>query len=370
MRKNSYLVLSAIMLMMTSCGGRIGTTTEADIDPRDTVTVPEYLHGEDSIAYIEDVVVQSPISAEDLLGLAEVHWYDRCLSHYNNRDMVEEYPEYASCYIPTHRDVAAMQLANRFSRMHDLVNSNGDANDKLQWAVAVNAVLDTFRVAVPWLSPDSTLEEIGRVVDEFSSQTQLEMNTTAWILATVEYYKTVEAYRHWLMDVPASLRPLAQEEYEAWHDLNEARFKFWNHVSYTCIGYSMRTMEVATYYSTLAENRRAELAVERDIVLRGKPYSQKGKTVTTQQWEEWIAEKSVPEDYEFLEENDTRMPSDSLVACRVSGVRTTFARWLAARQAIAAALPEEQGKSYDNLTADIHSRFIGTLDLIIPFDPW
>ena len=49
-------------------------------------------------------------------------------------------------------------------------------------------------------------------------------------------------------------------------------------------------------------------------------------------------------------------------------LKTTFARWLKARQDLAAALPKEQGDSYDYLTADMHSRMTGKLEAIIPYE--
>jgi hypothetical protein len=51
-------------------------------------------------------------------------------------------------------------------------------------------------------------------------------------------------------------------------------------------------------------------------------------------------------------------------------LKSTFSRWLKARQALATALPKEQGDSYDFLTADIHSRMVGKLADIIPYDNW
>ena len=96
------------------------------------------------------------------------------------------------------------------------------------------------------------------------------------------------------------------------------------------------------------------------------------KTVTAKEWEQWIADNSVPEDIDDLKKmGDTdRIPSDTLVADRVNTLKSTFSRWLKARQALAAALPEEQGDSYDFLTADIHSRMVGKLADIIPYDNW
>lgn len=113
----------------------------------------------------------------------------------------------------------------------------------------------------------------------------------SFIASSVDYYRTVEAYRQWLAEVPDELKTLAQEEYMAWHDLNAARFEFWRDVSYQQEWYSMKPMEIEIYYENLSSNRRAELELERTIILEGKPYRQKGKTVTAEQWEEWISER-------------------------------------------------------------------------------
>ena len=362
-------VLSAIVLM-ESCDGHT-TSNSGFINPRDTIVVPEYFTREDSIAYIENTILQSPISAEDLLGLAEVHSVEDRLFNYNNYERGIEY-ECKEYYIATRRDSAAMRLVNRFMRMANLVNLNGNANDKLEWAIAVNAALDMFRVSETSVPSDSVVDEIVRVVDRFSAQTQSEMNFQCYVEATVDYYRTIEAYRKWLRAVPTDLKGLFQEEYEAWHDLNDARFAFWKDVSYAQEWYSAKPMEIEGYYENLSSNRRAELEQERNVILAGKSYTQKGKTVTTEQWEKWIVEHSAPEDVDFLMEmgREDYIPSDSLVVDHVNTLKSTFSRWLAARQAIAAALPKEKGIYYDNITADIHSRMIGKLEDLVPLVTW
>ena len=77
-------------------------------------------------------------------------------------------------------------------------------------------------------------------------------------------------------------------------------------------------------------------------------------------------------DYESFcnRQSDGELPSDSIVTNRVNALKTAFTRWMAARQAIAAALPKQQDISYDNLTADIHCRMIGKLASIIPYEEW
>ena len=73
--KKSILFFSLITLcisMLSACGGRSASGSD-DINPRDTVTVPEGYTGEDSIAYIENAVLKDHISMNDFLELAEVH---------------------------------------------------------------------------------------------------------------------------------------------------------------------------------------------------------------------------------------------------------------------------------------------------------
>lgn len=362
--------------IVAACGHEGG-----GFDPRDTVQVPEGITGEDSIAYIENAVIQSPISAEDLLNLAEIHTFDHWMEVWleHKKDVYEllketdmnksELDEISQRLIVTHSDSCAIRLTNRFMRMHHVVDMNGDAMDKLQWAVAVNTIIDTFCIDVPNVDRDSALNYIIALFNKFSPLNQPDMNLECYVESSIDYYYTIEAYRKWLENVPDNLTSLAQEEYKAWHDLNEARFSMWRDVSSTQSCYSAKLMEIEVYYQNLAENRRAELAVEWDIVIKGQPYKQKGKTVTTKQWEQWIVERSRPEDYDLIMEfgYDHYMPSDSTVTECVSALKETFSRWLKARQALAAALPKDQGISYDNLTADIHSRIVGAIPSLIPY---
>lgn len=378
--KCNYCTIGVAMFcaafLSTACNNKGG-----GFDPRDTVQVPEWLTGEDSIAYIENEVTQSPISSTDLLNLVEVHtinnwiedWLDYHREQYESLKKTDEnHPdlkELSEKMLVTHRDSCAIRLANQFMRMHHVVDMNGDAMDKLQWAVAVNNIIDAFRKEVPGVERDSVVNDILRLFSKFSPYFQNDMNMESYVTSSIDYYYTIEAYRKWLENVPDNLKSLAQEEYKAWHDLNQARFSFWRDVSYTQSWYSMKPMEIEGYYQNMAENRRAELAVERDIVIKGQPYKQKGKTVTTKQWEQWIRKHSRPEDYDILVEfNDyDRIPSDSTVTECVSALKETFSRWLKARQALAAALPKDQGISYDNLTADIHSRIVGAIPSLIPY---
>ena len=365
--KAIIFTISSAIVLLSACGGRAGSNFE----PRDTMNVPEGLTGEDSIAYLENAIVKSPISAADLLGLSAVHTVQDRLFHCYEEAGCPVYDPYSRVDHQTERrDSAAMSLANQLIRMAELVNLNGDANDKLQWAIAVNAAIDSFHVAVPSLPIDTVLSDINRVVSKFSNDTQSELNFRWYVKATVDYYRTIEAYRQWLSDVPSNLKSLMQNEFVAWHDFNEARFAFWRDVSYNQEWYSMKPMEIEGYYENLSANRRAELEIERGIILEGKPYLQKGKTITSSQWEKWIADHSVPEDIEYLRNEfwEARIPSDSIVSNRVNALKSSFTRWMEARKAIVKALPQEQSKWYDNMTSDLFCRLVGRLANIIPLE--
>ena len=366
MNKPIFTIVATILLL-SACNGHAGS----NFNPRDTVNVPEGLTGEDSIAYIENAIVKSPISATDLLGLAAVHSVqDRLFHCYEEAGCPVYDPESREDHQIERRDSAAMCLANRLMRMANLVSLNGNANDKLQWAVAVNAAIDSFHVVIPYLAIDSVIPDINRVVSKFSNDSQSELNFRSYVDATVDYYRTIEAYRQWLSDVPPSLKSLMQNEFGAWHDFNEARFAFWRDVSFNQEWYSMKPMEIEGFYENLSANRRAELKVERDIILGGKTYLQKGKTVTSSQWEKWIKDHSVPEDIEYLRNEfwKDRIPSDSIVNNRVNTLKSTFSQWMEARKAIVKALPQEQSKWYDNMTSDIFCRLVGRLANIIPLE--
>lgn len=312
--------------------------------------------------------LQSHMSAEDLLGLPEVHLVEDKLVNYNNFKVALKNPKRADCYIATHRDSAAMRLANRFLNMSDAVDKNGSPMDKIQWVIAVDVALHTFSMAEPSVPYDSAIYEIIRVVDKFSSQSQMEMNFCSYVHSKLEYYHTIEAYRRWMSVAPKKLRPLIQEEYEAWYGLNNARYAFWSDVVTAGPWYSLKPMELNGYYANLAINRRMELEVESDIIRNGTTYHQRGGTVTTTKWHEWIAENSncvYNPDGDFSEIYDS---CDSITGKCIKELLTSFSTWLTARHRLTAALPKEQAVSYDNMTADIHCRMIGKLKDIVPLN--
>ena len=363
MLKNAFCAIIVVMLAY-SCSFKSNAGDSNDVKDIIQVTTSDSIHL-DTMTFNLEVLYNSPFSAETLLSLAKVHSFENWLYHYGNAEDLADDCEEVDSDLESYRDSCAFELANRFMRMYEVVAEKGDAMDMLQWTVAVDAILDTFCVKVPEVPHDSALNEIGRIMDKYTSWTQFEMNVMSDVYATIEYYHAIEAYRQWLNDLPQNLQALAQEEYVTWHQLNEVRFVFWRDVSYVQGWYSMKPMEINHYYSCLAKTRVAELGDERNIVLDGKTYQQLGKTVTTKQWEEWLKENSVPEDSYY---NPDLVPDAADVEKKKEDLRMAFSHWLATRHAIAKALPNNQGKSYDNLTADMHSRIVGTLEWPEPFN--
>ena len=159
MKKLLFIPCWCAAMLLMAHEGNGAPSPNPTVNPRDTVVVPEGLTAEDSISYIENATVKSPISAKDLLGLAEVHSMEQQLFLYNNFELLADDLEHADRYIATHGDSVAMRLANRFMRMYHVVDLNGDAKDKLQWAIAVNTTIDNFQKEEPSVPSDSVLDE-------------------------------------------------------------------------------------------------------------------------------------------------------------------------------------------------------------------
>ena len=64
MKRITISILFSASVLFVACGGRSASSSDSDVNPRDTVKVPEGYTGEDSIAYIENAVLKSDITAE------------------------------------------------------------------------------------------------------------------------------------------------------------------------------------------------------------------------------------------------------------------------------------------------------------------
>ena len=85
MKRITISILFSASVLFVACGGRSASGSDSDVNPRDTVKVsasgsdsdvnprdtvkvPEGYTGEDSIAYIENAVLKSNITAESTSG--------------------------------------------------------------------------------------------------------------------------------------------------------------------------------------------------------------------------------------------------------------------------------------------------------------
>ena len=189
-----------VVFAVSGCGTKpnagdlnTGDLNAGDSNDKDTVQVvtPDPIRL-DSMTFNKEVLLDSPFSAETLLSLAKVHSFEDWLSNYGNTDGGPDDLEAVDSDYEAHRDSCAFELANRLMRMNEVVTEKGDAMDMLQWAVAVNVTIDTFCVKVPEVPHDSALNEIGRIMDKYTSWSQIEMNAMSDVYASMIFHKTLK----------------------------------------------------------------------------------------------------------------------------------------------------------------------------------
>ena len=318
--------------MLAACGGKKSSAGEGQTDVSATETaVPKGLSEEDSIAYIENHTITSPVTAEQLLSLREVHTLD---------------PEEHLLSLLDKRGKDALRLANRFMRMQYV--AMGDPDDEMQWVKAVGVILAEYAGRYH-ISEAEALEEMRGSYGYLEAGTQPEINRWVYIEASVDYYKTLLAYKSFLDGIRDNpLRSLLTDEYRAWVRMNHARHEAYTYKRVNTEYYSALPMELEGMFSGCAVYRMQLLDIESDILHTGKMYVLQHPVVKTADWNEYIRQlMSIAEGTEDEEEAD----SDRHL---VKELDKTVKNWIAARQAVARYLPEEKGTSYDNLTADYH----------------
>ena len=67
---------ASAIVVLAACANKPATSlaaaASADLSTQDTVLVPEGVTDEDSIVYLEDARLRSPLTAAQLLGLTEI----------------------------------------------------------------------------------------------------------------------------------------------------------------------------------------------------------------------------------------------------------------------------------------------------------
>lgn len=285
--------------------------------------VPEGLDEEDRIAYIEDQVLTTPIKASELLALRPIH----------TLDPAEHYWDYV-----TDAKWEQFRLMNRFMRMQFV--ALGDPMDELRWVTATQVILDDY--ATPrGITQEQAIDSLLSAADFLGCGTQYEINQCTYVMSSVEYYKTLAAYKDFIEHMPEDLQPLLYEEYSAWNKLNKARHSAYVNIIRAGYHYSSLSMELEARYAAYAEKRRQILDVEKQILSAGKEYLVEYPVIRTSDWES------------YLQSLRNKCVDDEALAI-VQELDKTAHAWISIRQQIAKHLPPSIGTSYDNITADYH----------------
>lgn len=285
------------------------------------IEMPDDLTEEDQIAYIENQVLTTPVSAAELLALQPIHTLDPTNQEYL-----------------TDADWKKFALMNRFMRMQYV--ALGDPTDELNWAEATQTILNDYATPLG-ITRELALDSILSAAAYLCCGTQYQINQCLYVQSSVEYYKTLAAYKDFIEQMPEDLQTLLYEEYAAWNKLNKARHNAYVNIVRAGEHYSALPMEYEEMYAAYAEKRRQLLDVETQILSEGKEYRLQHPVVRTANWEG------------YLQTLKYRSPDDEALAI-VQDLDETVRTWISVRQKIARQLPAEVGKSYDNLTADYH----------------
>ena len=342
------VVTGALWVSALSCGTRGSRTPVAGpgevlVSVGDTViAVPTGYAPEDSIAYIENVLLRhGSITTDQLLGLTEIHTLDPDSLHF----------EY---YTPM--DMDALKVANRFMRMHHA--ASGNADDELAWVDAVRTILADYCIA-NGRSKEEALEDLLSAIGYLSVGAQFEMNRYAYVEASVEYFRALDANKAFLEAVPdGTLRDLLTEEYRCWNRLNETRFSAYVNIIRSEDHYSMLPMELEFAYGAYAKCRREFVEVDRSIVDGGRKYALQHPVVRMAQWNAFLSERLwLPEGYDTIMDDNEHINED--VALQF---KQAVEAWLDARHAVTRYYCGDKGESYDNAMADYHWVVVNSAD--------
>ena len=334
MKRYYFLAIIAFLLGAIACTKQsaeketqkptLSPEIQARYDALDTaLVIPEDLTDEQQLVYIENQVLTTPVTASELLALRPIHTLDPDTSRYGNWLSDQRWEQ--------------VHLANRFMRMQHV--AFGEPMDEWQWAIAVHTIISEY--AAPFgISEEQALDSLYAGADHLCAGTQYQINQCTYVMSSIEYYKTLAAYRSFIDQLPESQQALFQEEYVAWNKLNKARFDAYIGIRRAHDHYSALPMELEGMYSAYAECRRDVLAKEQEVILSGKIYKQRYPVVRTKDWNAYL---------QSLYDHAT--DEDSII---VQHLDETAKEWIAIRQKIANQLPQTQQTAYDNITADYH----------------
>ena len=261
------------------------------------------------------------------------------------------------------REMHAMAMANRVVTMYSSVDYS-DADMVWMWADAVEHVLNQY-AKDNRMKYDSAVYDLHNALSYYGYDVmwQSSMNVMSYYLTVIYTFDVVSRYRHLIGKLTdEKLKKLIRAEYKAWFGFSDAQYFTNVYHAHAGDSYSALPLDLGDYHKYLMYNRIAVLNVVEEVLVNNKVYRQRGKTVTGKQWRKWLDEqgydKGMSPEFKMNEPEKTDFPAL---------IKDKAERWLSARQAVAAYMGTQNGKgrSYDNLTADIHACIIGSLKPLV-----
>ena len=285
--------------------------------------IPDGLTEEEQVAFVENQVLTTPISAIELLALQPIHTLD---------------PDESDWDYITEADWKKFRLMNRFMRMQFV--ALGDPMDELRWVVATQVILDDYAIPLG-IAQEQAIDSLLSAADYLCCGTQYDINQCTYVMSSVEYYKTLAVYKDFIENMPSDLQALLYEEYRAWNKLNKARHNAYVNIVRAGDHYSALPMELEGMYAVYVEKRRQLLDIEKQIIAANKTYSLQHPVVRTKDWNN------------YLQKLRDKCESDEALVI-VEDLDEAVNTWISVRQKIARHLPPSAATYYDNLTADYH----------------
>ena len=210
--KHSFLItIIAFLCFLSACtasrnkkteGISLNPVIQARLDSMDTeLEIPDGLTEEEQVAFVENQVLTTPISAIELLALQPIHTLD---------------PDESDWDYITEADWKKFRLMNRFMRMQFV--ALGDPMDELRWVVATQVILDDYAIPLG-IAQEQAIDSLLSAADYLCCGTQYDINQCTYVMSSVEYYKTLAAYKDFIENMPGDLQSLLYEEYRAWNKL-------------------------------------------------------------------------------------------------------------------------------------------------------
>lgn len=263
----------------------------------------------------------------------------------------------------TARQEKALGLANRVVTMYLSIDYS-EADNVWMWAEAVEQVVQNYAKENK-MKYDTAVYDLHEALSYYGYdvQSQASMNALAYYLTVIQTYDAAARYMRLIGHIAdPKLKTLVRAEYNAWFEWSDAQYFTNTYHTHGADHYSALPLDLWAFHKHHTDNRLVALDIEEDVLVKNKPYQQKGKTMTGKQWRKWLDEQGYREgmspDFNMDEPTETDFPAL---------IKDKTEKWLAARQAVAQYLDDKKGKgqSYDFLTADIHACIIGKLKPLV-----